>query len=468
MKRAIVVLALLFAVPAFATDAVVDPGSFTTATTNQTSCDCQDMLQWHLDYTHAREAWLTHTGIQSFKVAVISTGIDTACYELGGAGIPGVNGDPNTTQSLMWKNPNEVYNNIDDDNNGFIDDVRGWNFSGTSNPSGISNNVNDIGVTGTAFATTMAAAGPEMNYRGVGIAPKITVVPVKWYDGGFVGVAEAQASAMNYARTKAGCKIMFVHGGTNLRFQPVLDQIAANTAAGILTIWSAGGGVSQSNNIDECPDSCLTGPAWPMKSTDPGLLVVNACTLQNYAGPQDAIIPNGIAWGPQSVDLSAPVIDANVPLLGNPRFYVGTTGLNEGWGYWNGTSNAAASMVCGAAALVWGAHPTFTVAQVKSIIMATATANQYPGLAGKTVTGGMLNVNRAVDYADSLAGGGEIESMEPTREEPQKQTTIMFSVSQAKGMVEKGTKFYDISGRLVREPKPGVYFVDKRRVLVTR
>jgi hypothetical protein len=462
MRKFLVAL-MLFAQAAVADDMIVENKSFTPDTTTQTSCDCQDLQQWHLDFTHARQAWDITMGIQSFKVGIISTGVDTLAWELGGTGIPGVSGDPCIHRN-MWINPGEVYDGIDNDGNGYVDDVRGMNFTNYTAPTNI---IAEYGFTGTLMATVMAANDPAMSYRGVGICPKVTIVPVKWYDGGIAGNAYSIAAAMHYART-VGCRIVVCHSGSGDPFQPIKDEIAANTAAGMLTIWAAGGGIGGDGNLDVCAEPChFDGPAYPMKYNDPGLLVVTASSLIDGFGFQDAIIPGGTNWGPVSVDLAAATYYANTIHPINPvsSRNVFTTGPGEGWGYWTGSgnTNAAAAMVAGAAAQVWSLHSNWTVAQVKQAIM--STVDTYPGQSGKTVTGGLLNVLRAVQYG---GGGGEIESMHPTVEETTPRTTV-FSISEANRMIASGrVAFYDISGRKVDSVRPGMYFVDKRTVVVTR
>jgi hypothetical protein len=462
MKAILLIVMLLVATLCYAEDMIVENKAFTPETGNQTSCDCQDWMQWHLDFTHAREAWNITTGIQSFKVGIISTGIDTLAWEVGGTGPAGY-GEPSIHHN-MWTNPGEVYDGIDNDGNGYIDDVRGMNFSSYQNPN---NNIGDGGFLGTLMATVMGAVGPEMSYRGVGISPVVTIVPVKWYEAGPVGNAYSIPPAMRYARA-AGCKVVLCHSGSNDPFPLIDTEIAANTAAGILTIWAAGGGIGGTGNLDICESPChFDGPAYPMKNNDPGLLVVTAASLIDGFGFQDAVMPNGTNWGPVSVDMAVGTYYANTIHPINPvsRRNIFTTGPQEGWGYWTGDGNtdAAAAMVAGTAAFVWGLHPTWTVAQVKQAIM--STTDPYPGQSGKTVTGGLLNVLHAVQYG---GGGGEIESMHPTVEEPVTRTSV-FSIAEANRMIAAGkVAFYDVSGRRVTDTKPGLYFVDKRTVLVTR
>lgn len=452
MKRIVAALFALFvAASAQAQDSVyVDNGTFESAGLgNQVLCDCQDYMQWHLNFTHAREAWQVHTGIQSFKVGIASSGIDTTAFDLGG---PYADGSP-FPHPNMWRNPGEVYDGIDNDSNGYIDDVRGWNASGDfAIPGSV---MWDFAGVGTAIATVMAAEGPASAYRGVGIAQNLTVVPAWWYTG-IVGIADRCADALQYLRT-VGCKIIVSHAGTNGPHAGLLAQVQANTAAGALTIWASGAG-SGSGDMDACPNPCISpGNNYPQKYDDPGLLVVGGCVLSNGFGFQDAAPFSN--WGSVSVDLFAPNNNANT--LPNPPGAIQppalrrvlTTALDEGWASWTESAGvSSAAMAAGAAALVWGAHPEFTAAQVKSILM--ATVDQYPGLAGRCVTGGMLNVQRACAYADSIAGGGQIEGV------PQARESIRDARTTAPG------KVYDVQGRRVDPSYQGVQYGARKRVVV--
>jgi gliding motility-associated-like protein len=89
--------------------------------------DFNSTAMWHLDKIQARDAWDIEKGGKNILIAIVDDGIDTAHSEF---------------QSSIWKNPNEIASNgIDDDNNGYVDDVFGWDMADNdNNPSVISSN----------------------------------------------------------------------------------------------------------------------------------------------------------------------------------------------------------------------------------------------------------------------------------------------------------------------------------------
>lgn len=89
--------------------------------------DFNTSRMWHLDKIKARDAWNIEKGGKNILIAVVDDGIDTAHSEF---------------QSSIWKNTNEIANNgIDDDNNGYIDDIFGWDMADNdNNPSVTSSN----------------------------------------------------------------------------------------------------------------------------------------------------------------------------------------------------------------------------------------------------------------------------------------------------------------------------------------
>ena len=134
----------------------------------------------------------------------------------------------------IWVNPNEIPGNgIDDDNNGYVDDVRGWNFAvrnGNNNLLG-NNNPMDIDGHGTHVAGTIGARGNN----GVGVAGvcwQVSLIPIKCLDDIGSGYLSDLVAGVAYA-TKIGAHLTnnsWAGGGYSQALKDVID--AAN-AAGI-------------------------------------------------------------------------------------------------------------------------------------------------------------------------------------------------------------------------------------------
>jgi len=134
--------------------------------------------QWYIDAVNAPAAWDSVTCDTSQIIGIIDTGVDWDHPDLDGN---------------IWKNWGEIPDNgLDDDGNGFIDDVRGWDF--TSN----SNDPDDDNGHGTHVAGVVAAE--TNNYVGIsGIAWNARIMPIKVLTGTGSGNTAWLASAIYYA-----------------------------------------------------------------------------------------------------------------------------------------------------------------------------------------------------------------------------------------------------------------------------
>jgi len=173
----------------------------------------------------AEAAWAISEGSKNVVIAVIDTGIDYNHPDL---------------KNNIWTNPKEIPgNNIDDDNNGYIDDVHGWNaITQTGNPM-------DGNSHGTHCSGTI---GAEHN-NGVGVAgvmKKVSLMGVKFLtDEGSGSLADA-VTAIDYA-TKLNVDIMSNSWGGGGFSQALEDAIKTAKHRGILFVAAAG---NESNNND--------------------------------------------------------------------------------------------------------------------------------------------------------------------------------------------------------------------------
>jgi subtilisin family serine protease/glucose/arabinose dehydrogenase len=302
----------------------------------------------------AEAAWDLQIGNRNVIVADLDTGVDVNHPDLA---------------ANVWTNPGEVFSNgIDDDRNGFVDDVHGWNFVSNNN------NILDNNGHGTHTTGTMAAVGNN-GIGVVGVAWQAQIMPVKVLDNTGSGSFSAIANGILYA-SRMGAKVAnmsFGCEGPSSCFSQTIEN-AINVAAqrGMLIVAAAGNTGANNNSTT----------SYPCTSTSPNVICV-AATDQNDRKPAFS------NFGSSTVDLGAPGVNilSTVP-----------TGSCEvcapsGYRLLSGTSMATPH-VTGAAALLFARFQNLTTDQVKSLLL--NNVDRIPSLSGITVTGGRLNVVRAL------------------------------------------------------------------------
>lgn len=294
------------------------------------------------------EAWDVTTGDRSAVVAVIDTGIDYRHPDLA---------------ANMWRNPGEVAGDrIDNDGNGYVDDVYGWDFANNdADPF-------DDQSHGTHVAGTIGAVGN--NGVGVaGVAWNVSLMALKFLRADGSGSTSAAIAAINYAtRMRQGFGINVVAtnnswggGGFSTALR---DAIAAGGSAGIICVAAAGNDAADND----------TTPSYPANYAGDAVISVAATDSSNRL----AAFSN---YGATSVDVGAPGVG------------VFSTVPNGGYASYSGTSMATPH-VAGTVALLAAANPQATAAQIRTAILATAVP--IPSLAGKVATGGLVNAAAAL------------------------------------------------------------------------
>lgn len=291
----------------------------------------------------APEAWDVYTGDPNFVIAVIDVGVYYNHQDLAGN---------------IWANPGEVAGNgIDDDADGYVDDIRGWDWVDDDNDP------TPADAHGTRNAGIIGAVGN--NGTGIsGVVWKCKLVPLRFL--GPQGGLESDAIAAIQYCVKKGIKLSnnsWSAGGNYS--QSLFNAISAARNAGHLFVCAAANGGKDIDNA---------GADYPSSFTLDNIISVAATT------DKDGLWTSS-NWGAVSVDLGAP----GVKVL--------STATPNTYNFQNGTSFAAPH-VTGVAALVWGQNPGWTYAQVRTRIL--STVRPLNALAGKTVTGGMLNAAAAV------------------------------------------------------------------------
>jgi len=291
----------------------------------------------------AVQAWDSQTG-SNIIVAVIDSGLDYNHEDIVGN---------------VWTNTGEIPNNrIDDDNNGYIDDVRGWDFANNDNDPFDDNDH------GTHVSGTIAAVGN--NGIGVtGVNWTAQIMPLKFLNARGSGTTADAISAIEYA-VMMGARVSNNSWGGGGFSQVLFDAISAAQDAGHLFVAAAG---------NDGVDTDIT-PSYPA-SYDLDNIVSVAAT------DDDDSIASFSNFGINTVDLGAPGVAI-----------VSTTPGNT-YSSFNGTSMASPH-VAGTAALVLAENPSLDVVALKAVLL--DNTDTISSLLGITVTGGRLNA------ANSIAG----------------------------------------------------------------
>lgn len=302
---------------------------------------------WGLQAIQAPQAWERTTGSrQGPVIAVLDTGIDANHPDLA----------PN-----LWVNKGEIPGNgLDDDGNGVIDDIHGYNATdGSGNP------IDDIGH-GTHCAGTIGAVGN--NGQGVvGVNWQAQLMPVKMMVNGEGTVADT-VRAVLYATENGADITSNSYGGPYS--QPEYDAFSASP---LLHICAAGNEGNDNDVSRFYPDNRPVG--YPATFALPNVISVAAANSRERL----ARFSN---YGDQTVDLAAP----GVKIL--------STVPGGGYETKSGTSMATPH-VAGVAGLIATLYPEATPDQIKTRIL--ANVDQLPSLKGKVLTGGRLNAARALE-----------------------------------------------------------------------
>jgi len=296
---------------------------------------------WGMSKIDAPLAWDITTGSDSVVIGLIDTGIDYTHPDLA---------------ANVWTNPNEIAGNgIDDDNNGYIDDIHGINAAlETSDPM-------DDNSHGSHTGGTIGGIGN--NLIGVaGVNWRIKIVACKFLSSAGTGWRSNAIGCFNYLKGLRD-KGINVRINSNSWGGPGFSQMLHDTICSnpeMLAVFAAGNYAQDSDVY----------PHYPAAYDCPNILSVAATTESDgLAGFSN--------WGKIAVDMGAPGtnIMSSIP-----------DGLYTSY---NGTSMACPH-VAGAAALLLSYDPSLTIAQLKSRLM--DLGDPVASLANKTVSGKRLNV----------------------------------------------------------------------------
>jgi subtilisin family serine protease len=303
--------------------------------------------------SRAGEAWAKgHMGSAAVYVGVIDEGAMFDHEDLAGQ---------------FWTNPFDIADGKDNDGNGYIDDIHGWDFF--NNDKTIFDGIDDDH--GTHVSGTIGAKGG--NRKGVdGVNWNITMISAKFLgsNGGTTANAIKAVDYFTDLKLRHGLNIVATNNswaGGDFS-QSLQDAITRAGNANILFVCGAGNG---STNID-------VSPLYPVSYNNSNILSATAIDAPGWF----SYFSNSSTT---SVDIGAPGsgVYSTVPAIVRGK-------MVSGYSAYSGTSMATPH-VTGAAALYASTHPGATAAEIKSAILNSAIPTA--SLTGKCVTGGRLNIS---------------------------------------------------------------------------
>lgn len=318
--------------------------------------------QWALQSISAYQAWQYGTGSKDIVVAIIDSGIDLNNQDI---------------KNNLWVNPGEIAGDgIDNENNGYIDDINGWNFYSNNN------DIQDRYGHGSHVAGIIGAEG-NTSLGVAGINWSVSLMALKFMNDKGVGDTGGAIRAMDYIsmmKNTYGVNVVVANaswgGGTGFSNMLYGAITRLNDAGVVLT--AAAGNNGSDNDITLRYPSCYDIPN-----------VISVGGL-GYDGVRLASFSN---YGATTVDIAAPgsMILSTIPY--------------NNYGYMSGTSMAA-PMVAGAIALLNSVKPGLSISEVKAAIF--GSVDKLPELFGKVATGGKLNVGAAMANVLGVSYDGNI------------------------------------------------------------
>lgn len=291
---------------------------------------------WGRDLIKAPEVWAQGITGENVVVAVIDSGVDYNHPEL---------------FYNIWNNWGEIPNGIDDDNNGYIDDVRGWDFVSQNN------NPMDFHGHGTHVAGIIAAANDGIGITGV--APNATIMPIRVLDRNGLGRISETLDGIRYA-VENGADVINLSLGGNDYISEVLETISWAVEQGVVVVVAAG---NESRSFPSYPARFANQAGIAVGSVDRYNQLSN---FSNRAGisPLDYVVaPGGDGGWADAGDIysTVPLGYSGVPY----RFFSGTS--------------MAAPHVSGVVALMLQANPNLTPTEVEQILIQTSDRSTIVG-----------------------------------------------------------------------------------------
>ncbi len=366
------------------------------------------------------EAWDIEKGNASTVIAIMDLGVDT--------------GHPDLT-SKIWVNAGEVLNGLDDDGNGLVDDVQGWDFGDADNDPNPHAVLDDIGLDEGFHGTFVAGIAAAATNNGTGIAGAgwdCKIMPLKIVDVNGETRMDALTGAFQYVAGKRPAVLSMSFGakpdsGVADYFQALVDQVVS---AGVTCVAAAG---NDSSDTLSYPAACRDVIA--VAATDQ---TNTRAWFSNWGSWVDVAAPGTGIWSTLCRNYA---IDFGSQLI--YYLYFGWDGVNP-YMYGDGTSMSC-PLVAGVCGLLHARAPGITPQEIEARLVATghAIASDHP-------IGVKVNAFRALDglavEAETLPSPWLALAAAPN---PFGVATTVRFVLPCTG--DARLALYDVSGRLVRE-----------------
>lgn len=287
---------------------------------------------WGQTITLAQDAWGAGVRGEGVTVAVVDSGVDISHSQL---------------ISRLATNAGEIPgNDIDDDGNGYVDDVHGWDFDGDQ-PL-----VRDSAGHGTHVAGIILAEHGTSTVKGV--APAARLLPLDFMNASGQGNIGDAILAIKYAASQ-GARVINASWGGSPCSQTLIRTITEIETDGVLFVAAAG-----NSGVD-----IESSPEYPAAFILPNQITVGASTARDYT----AGFSN---FSYRLVHIFAPGAAIMSTYPGNRLASLSGTSM-------------AAPFVAGAAALLFSAHPDATVAQVRSALLRSVDPGAFAATDRKSV-----------------------------------------------------------------------------------
>jgi hypothetical protein len=304
--------------------------------------------QWYLKKIKVQEAWDKTRESPEVVVAVLDSGVDINNPDL---------------KDNLWTNQKELEGNkIDDDHNGFIDDIHGWDFvNNVPDPSPkFKAGFTEAGIIhGTVITGIIAASGN--NASGVtGVTWRAQIMPLKVLDDKGEGTVASVIKGIDYAINNGAdiINLSFVGDGFS---QALDDAIRRAYNAGIIVVAAAGN--EEKDGAGRSLDDAPLYPACNDGVNGENMVIGVAATDEMDQKAEFS------GYGLKCIDIAAPGVSILSTSVYSPTHSIGNNFFNQYYdGYWAGTSMATA-IISGAVALIEGANPGLNRKEVIKLLL---------------------------------------------------------------------------------------------------